>query len=506
MIHASYYSPQIGFARSARKPPSALAGSRLMSTFRASGRFWLPTEPDGSLWGNLEYTPGSGTEVILEGALGKLRYGEPSKFPEIHGQLFNGTPCVLQNVYGAVESFMARKEVLRTDLNAEHLLLGLSPENSEQNLFATSSVTFSHLNGWFGSPVSVEYLDDDLNEHSVRFNQERVEAIFEFEGERFKLETFCARSIPSGGTSGELKFTFGYKLILTPDSAQPLHWHQRLISMIRELLIFLIGSGIYTLEFSLFRGDAGRDEVAVFPVIAVPMVVRLDERYFYSRFADIRSSFESVLTQWIQKADRLTVVRHTISDLLTIDGISPEGIFTRVVQTMEHFHGLVVVGQTRYVSDKTWNSFNLWLDEVFPAFWSDGDPSDQEELTRHKGAILGHYKGANRPTFRTRIEHLFRLVSEGQLMSIVDNPSNLEEYLRAFFPKVGSTRNYLTHFNTEDQRKAFTGSDLERATLQCWAVLIFCLARFLDLPAGVAGQMALQARRTMFLVGKKSDL
>jgi hypothetical protein len=86
-------------------------------------------------------------------------------------------------------------------------------------------------------------------------------------------------------------------------------------------------------------------------------------------------------------------------------------------------------------------------------------------------------------------------------MPLLDNPGNPDAYLDEFLRRVEATRNYLTHFSSKLKADAFDGKDLERAALQCWAVLLFNISFFLGVREEVAGEIAWAGRKSMFLVG-----
>ena len=507
-IHLGFSTELAGFANSARKPPPALANHTLMKEFQSSGQFWLPGSDTRALWGRLHYIPGGTTSLTLDGNLVPNRhYPINLDIPELYGRLYNGAPCVLKSLWGGIESFIAKEELFRTRLHSRLFIFGLDPQASAADRFCASAITLSHLNDWFDRPLELDYQERKFDDCLVRFRPDKEECRSEFRGCPFKLDVFCARTIPSLPDSERLEFTYRYKLTLLPDNPQPLDWHLALASILREFFMFVVGTGIYTLEVEAFAGTKpGDDAVHVFPRVTVPMLVRLDPYYFYCRHADIRDQFPDLLTAWLRHSDTLTVVRHTISDLLTVDGTSPEAVFTRVVQTMEHFHGLVFSDESRYVSRSTWRGFTDWLDEHFGEVWPEATPEQREALNKAKLPLVGRIRGINSLSFRSRIRALFEAVPPSELMPIIDNPRDNNSFLDEFIPRVEATRHYLTHFSAHQRSLAFPRDQLKTATLQCWSVLVFSLARFLGLGDDKAGDLALAARETLFLVGTDAKL
>jgi hypothetical protein len=505
-LHMSFYNPLIGFTSSARKPPPVLADFPLMKEFQSSGQFWLPNKPEQALWGKLHYMPGASTGLALDGSF-PIR-SENFAIPEIHGRLFTGAPCVLKDAWGSVESFHAKDTTFRTILHSKLFLYGLDPPTSSVDSFSMSTLKFSHLNDWFDRPLSLDYPPEkSFEECLVRFKPDQNEGVAEFEGTPFKLDVFCTRTIPVEAGSQSVEFGFGYTLRIFPSLRMPLAWHLGVAAMLRELFMLLVGTGVYTLEMKVLPGKTPQEGVAhVFPTIAVPMLVRLDRRYFYSQHRSLKQHFPTLLATWAREQERLAVVRHTLSDLLTVDGISPEAVFMRVVQTMEYFHGLLSSDEERYVPKPVWRSFTGWLAKQFPDCWSEGSPDDRSKLLEHKTTLIRRIQGVNTLSFRTRIQFLFDAVPARELMPLLDNPRDATEYLNILIPRIEGSRHYLTHFNPDQRKLAFTANELEAPTLQCWSILVFNLIRFLGLDNELAGDIALAARRTMFLVGTNAYL
>ena len=124
-----------------------------------------------------------------------------------------------------------------------------------------------------------------------------------------------------------------------------------------------------------------------------------------------------------------------------------------------------------------------------------------------KGIIRSRIRGVNNLSFRSRIEELFRKVPLAQLMPLIDNPRDVDSFLERFLPRLEATRNYFTHFSTTQGETAWRKKgELEKAVLQCWAVMTFWLAKALDIDDQTAGAMADKANEAMFLVDRGAAL
>jgi hypothetical protein len=493
----------IGFISSARKPPPVFDGRPLMSELKQTGYFWLPDDSTQRLWGRLHYVPGDTTILTLDGNITRQPVGTGNlRILELHGRLSTGASCVIRDVWGHVETFVGETDCFRSNLHAELLLIGLPTEEATEARFDRVAVKFSHLNEWFDRPLKVNYERHGFNQAMVSFEPEQFSVRVEFEGEPVIVESFCERGIPTVASTTGLEFTFDYKLFIISEDPQSLDWYLRIIALVRPLLMFLLGNGVYTLQIeALFGADEERSPVHVFPRVTVPLLVRVESSQFNVRHDAIRNELNVLLEEWFAKEKVLAVVRSALSDLLTVDGLTPEAVFIRIVQTMEHLHGIVSEEKGRYVSRDTWSGFCDWLDSVFPGDWEKAQPDELAALEVQRGALLGRIRGVNSLTLRSRLRSLFDRVPVRELMPVIDNPSNAARYLDDLLPRIEATRHYLTHFSAKKKEQAFAGKELERASLQCWAVLLFTLARFLGVSEEIAGDIALAGRRAMFLVG-----
>ena len=97
LMYLGWYVPQIGFATSASNAPPAVASEPLMSSWNATGAFWLPERPERECWGTVSFVPGGGIEATLDQNLFVTGRVGPMlrKLPVIHGRLSNGTLCSL---------------------------------------------------------------------------------------------------------------------------------------------------------------------------------------------------------------------------------------------------------------------------------------------------------------------------------------------------------------------------------------------------------------------------
>ena len=370
-MRLGYYTPMMGFMSSARKPPPVFEDYILMREFKDTGRFWLPKKAGEKLWGRLHYLPGDVTSITLDGNISRNPIGLGNlHIPELHGVLSTGAHVVLKDLWGDVETFMGEEYHFRTNLHSPLFLFGLPTERATSH-FEEVSVKFSHLADWFDRPLRVERQGTGFEKMLVAFEPDEFSVYTELEGRHLKVSTFCEHTTPIMADNKGVEFSYSYKLIISPEDSQPLDWYLHAIAVLRPLFMLLLGNGVYTLEIKAFCSiDEDPNPVHVFPRVTVPQLVRIGETKFSVRHEAVRNDLEVLLREWFAKEKILRVIRGALTDLLTVDGLTPEAVFTRIVQTMEHFHGVVSEEKGRYVAKRTWRKFCVWLDEVDPIGWT----------------------------------------------------------------------------------------------------------------------------------------
>jgi len=383
----------------------------------------------------------------------------------------------------------------------------MTPSESTTDLFAELVVTFSHLNEWIGAPLDINYIDSDLNCGEVKFSPEQLSVDLVHGATAFRLSLFCGRTIPITASSGELKFTYEYKLYVVPRDRQTLAWFLEVVAVLRQLLMFVIGNGVYTLELTLMpSAEPQSNIVQVYPVVGVPAVVRLEAHYFNTQFRDIHAWFPAAAVAWFAKSVELEVTRDAIGNLLLVDGIAAEGVLLRIAQALEHFHGVAFPAATKYVERATWREVLRWLRSGLDTIWPDDSTSERSKLSSHWNVLAERIGNINELSFQSRLEQLCRSMPDHDLMPLLGNPRTLEEGLESFVTKVAATRHYLTHFDEAQRTKAFPLNDLEKPTLQCWGLLHAVVARYLGLSDRFASDLALGAMHAEFFIGRNTRL
>lgn len=505
-MHQSWYSPPVGFATSAATPPPVFAEERLMRTWEATGSFWIP-RISHECWGTLSFRPGEGVQLTLEGSL----FGEgphiPFEIPIIHGRLYDGTLCSIFSCWCAVETFGTTQQYYRTQVTSRLSALGGHWESPGECTLESVQVKFSHLNEWFKVPYNLEFEGDEFERCKISFDGEELLSQLDFRDVAVTLKSFCARTIPMAASRKVTSWRYSYQIVLTPCQPQGLTWFIDLIAAARDMFAFLIGSGVSTLDVSGAQSGIGlNNQVLVQYPVAVPRAVRLENRYFSTRYTEHSVMIPKIITTWFSRRAELSVATSAYRELLCSDGASPATILLRTVQTLEHLYGLIWPDDSKYVKKATFKCFIKWLRGNFPVSLENVAQDEMSRLQTHQEIVLSRIGGINDLSLRSKLEHLFKKIPEGRLMPILGNPRSCDEFLDEFLKRLEATRHYHTHFSVEQQELSFGPDEIEGPALQCWAVLTFWLASCLGMDSVAAGDLALQAKDAMFFVHNRTSL
>jgi hypothetical protein len=514
-MQMSWGSGPGGFASSVRTPPPILQGKPLFQEFSTTGQFWLPSNPDRVLWGSLTFKPGDGVNLALDGDLLGENTSHGGVFLEtVHGRTFNGNLCTLFRCTSYADTYFGGvTRLFRSNVSADYLVGGELFSSLDQCVLSSVYVQFSHLDDWFEAPYRVRHKRGGFKKGLVTFIPNDFEIRLHLEEQAFTVKLFCGRTIPSHATRDGVCWTYFYKLYLEPTHPQPLLWYLKVISHLRGCFIFLIGAGVYTLDLDAAlperQTENGREgypeqRVKIYLVVDVPSVVQVDPAHFSTRYQRLKDQFPSLVMQWFEQRDELLAVTRAYSETLINDGSYEETIFLRVVQTLEHFHGLLFASET-YFTKAGWVNFLDWLRDKFPDSIRE-DTAMPEGFASIRDLVIQRISALNKLSFRSKLNQLFRQAPGHALMPVMGNPADLDAAISGFLRSVEVTRNYLTHYDPTQEKHALTGEKLQEAISFCWAVLTLWLANKLGLDDATSRSMAINSKRAMFLVSLRTGL
>jgi hypothetical protein len=271
------------------------------------------------------------------------------------------------------------------------------------------------------------------------------------------------------------------------------------------LFLFLVGSGVYSLEINpYFSSD--RIVGYLFMPLDMPSIIRKDIFYFSTRYQEIEKELPDLFAKWFDKSDDLRIVIDSFANTILNEGAYEESIFLNIVQTLEHFYGLIFPTKSRLFEKTKWECFIEKLKITVPKYLAEASIVKSLEESSIPDQIINRIASLNIATFRSRLETLLFEMSQPPLMPLLDNPDDPDKAIKELLKKLEDTRNYLIHYNKDLAAKAFFDDDLRKACSTCWALLNYWIGKQIGLSDRIAGEIARKASRAMFFVSQKSKL
>ncbi|NQU03677.1 MAG: hypothetical protein HQ589_05970 [Syntrophaceae bacterium] len=502
-----------GFLSPKRPPPDAFKNFRLHKEFNTTGEFWRPSNETESISGQIFFIPGGGAQLFLNGSF----EGGPKRktsFSALNGRLAKGAPCTLIDVWGHVNAYGLNPIHYITDLHCKLFIVGGQFTREDDINIDFLDVQFSHVEKWFNSPYDL-IINRDSSEYLMCFQPDEAQANIIWQGKQCKIDLFCSRTVPFGAGPSETKFKYAYRFHLSSKEKYHISWFFEVASTLRECFIYLIGTGIYTLEVigieNYSQDSDSKPELKQYMMyldVDVPSYIRTDASLYSTRYDNFKDHFAGFIEKWFDNRSKLAVVINTYKEILLNDGAFEENIFLRIVQTLEHLHGIAFDKTTKYCSTSEWKAFVSWFKKNTPV--PDKVSLDYniglDKLNNLREITLNRIASLNSLTLRSRLETLFDGVQGGCLWPAIDNPNKPRQRIKEIIKEIEDTRHYLTHYRKNLKSKISKDRELERNTALLWGLLTYWIGKILNLPEEVLSEMTFQSTRAMFLVGKRTKL
>jgi len=501
-----------GFLSPKRPPPKAFKNYKLHKEFDTTGEFWIPSNENEKISGQLFFIPGDGTRLLLNGSF----QGGPKRktsFAVLNGRLAKGTPCTLLDVWGHVNAYGLNPCHYITDLHCKLFIIGGNFTKEDDIVIDFLDVQLSHVEKWFNGPYDL-ITNMDSSEHLMCFQPDEASANIIWQEKHCKLDAFCSRSVPLGVGPNETKFKYAYRFHLSSKKKYNISWFFEVASILRECFIYLIGTGIYTLEMVAMEdheqkseNDSGPKQYMIFFGVDVPSYIRTDASLYCTRYDNFKEHFPKFIEKWFENRSKLSVVINTYKEILLNDGAYEENIFLRIVQTLEHLHG-IAFNKNKYCSKSEWKAFVSWFQKNTPVpDKADLDGNiEPEKLYKLRDITLNRITSLNSLTLRSRLENLFDGVQGGCLWPAIGNPNDPHQRIQEIINEIEDTRNYLTHYRQSLKSIRSRDKELERNTALLWGLLTYWIGKILNMPEKILSEITFQSTRAMFLVGKRTKL
>jgi len=438
----------------------------MIEEFEYDGIWWLPEKPSNKVSGKLKFHPVEGLKLQLIGSFKELKNLHTFLQPLIIlGITSNGKIITLYKCYES-RSHISMPGFLSSSFIASVAFLGCHFEKEEKIRFDFLSLNYSYLEEWTGITGFQFNIETDseaqLKKYEVIYSfPEKIEAKignlnisfdYNFTSEEDKLKEV------------NLKHTTFIKI--KPNESLHFNDYQDICYRIQNFLSLAIGKAVFPI---IIKGKSkscstkSQNGKAIYPDIFIyyatnSLFETSSEIHPFDMlftFRDISGKFESILKNWLEKAEMLKPVYDLYFGTLYNPRMYLQHQFLSMIQAVEAYHRRKFEG--KYLSDEDYEPIQGRFKDIINKL--DVDAS-------FKDALKSRLKYGNEYSLRKRLKDLF--------VKCRDITQNFIKDEDNFINRVIDTRNYLTHYDKK-LRNIADGKDLYYITQKLKIILQICL-------------------------------
>jgi hypothetical protein len=431
-------------------------GRGRMEAFTRTGRWWVPTDPERTVFGTLEFSPDDGTSLKLSGAFVD-EIGPDASFstPIIVGVANDGTPITLteaQCIHREM-GFGAEGARCLEEYHCRRAFLGHRFGSPDDLTFPIARVEFSRLADW----VARSGFTVDLDGRVVRVSYSHPEPLrAAVPGAVIKLTT----NMLQNSKLGEISMLETVALEITTDTPLEVdEWERRFLRPLQNLVTLVTDGSNRTVSarFRVPSDDPNEPPAIEVHMFRGPAIARSDERRGepLCHLSDIAEDFEAVVGNWLQVREELRSVCNAYFAVRQAPFSYTNDRFLTAVYAVEQYHRRRFPGE-----DIPKTEHKKRLGAILEAA-----PAGQKKWLREKLAWSNERSLASR---LTELLTLHPLVTAGptEKAEIADGATFVQQVVR--------TRNHMVH-GSERKGVAKTGAGMARLAEVLLLILESCL-------------------------------
>ena len=413
-----------------------------MEAFTTKGHWWLPETPDHKVEGELTFDPGGGSVLKLSDVLkfveviylGTFTDTEPIILGEDNdGQAITLVECSEEPPHIDLSDSNSPRGVLA--YNPHYTVRGCHYESEGQFTLNELTVDFYGLQVWadprrragFISPVlnsaeefSVDEITVPAGDFSVRIRR-----------------SFPQEHLPED----ESVYQFAFVDFLTDD---PIEFDE----ILDQIFCFqtFLGLAMHTSTWPVLvqaphPEDASR-QITIHYALVTDYLKKdgLTSSFMYFTMEDALPYLEQGMSRWFEKFEKLDRVLQMYNRAISMKMFLEEQFMT-YARAVEVYHRQI--HDEPYIDDSDYETICEGLKETLNSLM----PTCKNERCKSlEQAIHSSLKYANRPSLRRRLK------DTGKRYTVYNE--RLFENYKEFIEDVVTTRNYLTHFDENDEKRA----------------------------------------------------
>nr|WP_320160104.1 HEPN domain-containing protein [uncultured Methanoregula sp.] len=435
--------------------------------FFCDGTWWKPEFPDDRINGTLSYNYREGIKLDLNSEFNSEKNCSPFSCSDIingisekgiqitlYGCAFSGGPSGTRRLNSSEYYSYQKSGYFCTAAYISHHFLTV-----DEIKFKKISFSLNNLTEWLG--ISGFHVDHEVDHEKddIKFIVEysRPKSIIVKLNDQFTMSIDFRRSGPSYNPLSEVKIVQTPRITIESNSEEKLSNFLKIITQIRYFLSLGIMTPVYPYNFSgeivSEKLEAYDRWIGIYMQLDKKMEVEKEIHFIFMLFTykDIQNKFSDLLKTWFEKQKQLEPVIDLYFSIFFNPEMSINNQFLGAVQAIESYHRRFKKNE---LLEKT--EFRKMTQSILHAL-----PEDQQTWLKPKLAF------ANEPSLYYRLKELF---SEYCELGFIFN-FHREHFAR----EVTDTRNYLTHYSSNLEKKALSGTDIVKATQQLKAIIQYLI-------------------------------
>ena len=459
-----------------------------MEEFEYNGIWWLPENPKKKISGTLRFNLREDANLELIGSFKEAKDINTLLQPNIilgitsNGKIITLYECYESHFHISMPGFLSSSFIASVVFQGHHF------EKEEDIIFDSLSLNYSHLEEWMRITGFQFKLETDskshLTKHEVSYSfPQKVEAKVD------KLNISFDYDFNLGGDrikEVNLKQTTFIKI----EPHKPLYFNDywRICYHVQNFLSLAIGRAIYPLiikgktkacKTELSDGRVVYNDILIFyPTKDLSnLSKKLHPFDMLFSFGDISDNFEKYLSNWFVKSKVLQPVYDLYFGTLYNPSMYLQHKFLSLIQAIESYHRRVYGG--KYLSNNDYIPTREALLKVVCQKISDDD---------FRKSLKEKLKYLNEFSLQKRLKEILKKCGDVINFLIHDNEEFIED--------VKNTRNFLTHYDKNIERKAKSGQELYMLVQKMKFVLEICF--LIELEMSVETIKALVSRNQRY--------
>jgi len=394
------------------------------------GKWWLPSNIDNKVCGELFFNIGEGLQLHLDGII-----DDKNDIDIINGLTENGKRVTLYKL-SIIKEQNHFPGYATTIFRIQYVFLGIEYKRTEDITFKEFAITFSFLNEWVNNNkvFNIKYSNARKN---IQLLYKKPKSKLLYKGDEFSIK------LSSEYTSSLSENVFIIKqqmffLIEFLDKEQSLTKVRDIIHILQNFLTFSVS---HPIELRTLKGKSDKNQGESWSQIYYynnttkpfkKLNIRPSDMLF--TYTDIKSRSETIFKKWFAQSEKLEPFFELYFGTLNNNNMYIQSIFLNRVQAIEIYHRLITS-----LSSQEIIKHDSKIEKMLSLI-----PEEYEEYKEWVNAKLKfHYE----PTLRQRLKTIY-----DDFALLLNNHINKKKLVN----NVVTTRNYYIHGSKELKEKAIT--------------------------------------------------